>query len=202
MLSAFRTSLRARALPLAVALLAVVGLTGAGFAAHLQSMAVTGRITTAFQATETAAFDLGSVSFPAALNSSYTYTSGTGNNQIQVLWSDTRTLAASATENLDLAGVLATAIGGTFTTTAVKGVVITALAANTNTVVVGGAASNTWTGLFVDATDKIAVRPGYTFVIAGGSTGYAVTAGTGDILTIANGGAGTSVTYSIAIIGI
>jgi hypothetical protein len=52
------------------------------------------------------------------------------------------------------------------------------------------------------AGDGIALRPGATFVwISPDATGVTVTAGTGDLLNIANSGAGTSVTYDVIIIG-
>jgi hypothetical protein len=51
---------------------------------------------------------------------------GTGANQADKLWSDTRTLAASAVEDLDLAGVLVDALGVTATFARVKGLIIAA----------------------------------------------------------------------------
>ena len=39
-------------------------------------------------------------------------------------------------------------------------------------------------------------------LVAPGAAGYAVTAGTGDILKVANSGAGTGVTYDIVIVGL
>lgn len=78
-----------------------------------------------------------------------------------------------------------------------------AAAANTNNVVVGGAASNGFINWVGDATDVINVRPGGVFMlVAPDSTAYAVTASTGDILKVANSSSGTSVTYTIVIIGV
>jgi hypothetical protein len=127
---------------------------------------------------------------------------GTGANQADLIWSDTRTLAASATENLDLAGSLVDALGSTLTFARVKAIYVHAADGNVNDVVFGGAASNGFVGPFADATDKIKVKSGGTWaIVAPGATGYPVTAGTGDILLVANGGSGTSVTYDIVIIG-
>jgi hypothetical protein len=79
---------------------------------------------------------------------------------------------------------------------------VRAAAGNTNAVAVGGAASNGFVGWVADATDKINVRPGGVFgLFAPDSAGYPVTAGTADLLRIGNGGAGSSVTYDIIIIG-
>jgi predicted RNA-binding protein len=127
---------------------------------------------------------------------------GTGADQATNIFSDERTLVASATENLDLAGVLVNALGLTLAFTAIKAIMIVASAGNTNDVVIGGAASNTFAGEFADATDKINIGPGDVFLITRRSAaGLPVVAGTGDILKVANGGAGTPVTYKVIIIG-
>jgi hypothetical protein len=127
---------------------------------------------------------------------------GTGADQGNNVFSDERTLLASTSENLDLAGSLANAIGATLTFTAIKAILIVADPGNTNDVVVGGAASNGFVGPFADATDKINVGPGDVFLITRRSAaGLAVVAATGDILKVANSGAGSSVTYKIIIIG-
>lgn len=116
-----------------------------------------------------------------------------------LLYTATRTLAASATENLDLAGVLVSPIGATVTAAEVVAIVVEAAAGNTNPVVIGGAASNAFLGPFGDASDVVKVKPGQlqSFVDA---SGWAVTAGTGDILKMTNGGAGSAVTYTITVI--
>lgn len=129
--------------------------------------------------------------------------SGTGAGQADLRFADTRTLAASATEDLDLAGVLTDAFGAALTFVKIKGIFISAAAANTNSVVIGAAAANTWATL-LNATGTITLRPGATFAAMSGSTdatGMAVTAGTGDLLKVANSGAGTSVSYDIVIVG-
>jgi hypothetical protein len=127
---------------------------------------------------------------------------GTGADQANNIFSDERTLAASATESLDLAGSLSNALGALLTFTAVKAIMIVADPGNTNDVVVGGAAANAFTGPFADATDKLSIGPGDFVVITRRSAaGWAVVAGTGDLLKIANSGAGSSVTYKIIVIG-
>lgn len=129
--------------------------------------------------------------------------SGTGSGQADKLWvSGGRTLAASANEDLDLAGTLTDALGSTLTLARVKGLIIAASAANTNPVVVGAAAANgffSWAG---SATDKVNIRPGGVLALfAPDATAYPVTGGTGDLLRIANGGAGTPVQYDVIVIG-
>lgn len=128
---------------------------------------------------------------------------GTAAGQADKLWFDERTLAASATEDLDLAGVLVDEFGATVTLARIKGLVVAAAAGNTNNVVVGAAAANPWAAL-LGATGTVTVRPGACVaacVSEGDATGYAVTAGTGDLLKVANSAGGTSVTYQIIVIG-
>ncbi len=128
-------------------------------------------------------------------------TSGTGADQADLMFADTRTLAASATENLDLAGSLTDAFGATLAFAKIKAIIVQAAAANTNDVVVGGAASNAFTGPLGGTDPTVAARPGGAIVLFAPATGWTVTAGTGDILKVANSSSGTSVTYSIVIIG-
>lgn len=128
-------------------------------------------------------------------------TSGTGANQADMMWHDTRTLAASATEDLDLAGSLTGPLGGTLTFARIKMVLVTAASANTNNVNVTRPAAN-GVPLFLAASDGIAVRPGGGFLWAAtDSTGVAVTAGTADLLTFTNSAGSTSVTYDVVFIG-
>lgn len=127
---------------------------------------------------------------------------GTMAGQADLLFSDTRTIAASGTDSLDLAGVLTDAFGQVMTAVEIVGVLVFAHAGNTNDVVVGGAPSNTWTGFFGDPTDKLKVKPGgFAFIAAPTNPAYPVTAGTGDLLLVANSSSGTSVDYDIVVIG-
>lgn len=128
---------------------------------------------------------------------------GTGAGQADRIFHDQRTLAASATEDLDLAGVLTDSFGATVTFVRIKGLLVAASAANTNNVVLGAAAANPWATL-LGATGTLIVRPGTVLALFAGqadATGYAVTAGTGDLLKIANSAGGTGVTYDIALLG-
>jgi hypothetical protein len=147
--------------------------------------------------------EFGSVAQDLKYSAAHAFTDGAGADQAQKLFTDQRTLAASANESLDLAGGLTDAFGATLTLTKVKALLIKAADGNTNNVVVGGAASNGWVGPFGDVSDTVAVKPGGTLLlVAPNAAGYAVTAGTGDILQVANSGAGTGVTYDIVIVGV
>lgn len=128
--------------------------------------------------------------------------SGTGAGKADKVFHDQRTLAASATEDLDLAGVLTDAFGAVITFAKIKGLYISAAAANVNNVIVG-AGTTPWVTL-LNSTGTITLRPGASFGAMAGvadATAYAVTATTADILKIANSGAGTSVVYDIVIVG-
>ena len=139
---------------------------------------------------------------PLARTYQLQYSTGTGANQADRIWHDQRTIAASGTDDLDLAGVLVDVFGATVTFARIRAIVVQAASGNTNNVVIGAAASNqfaTWVGA---ATHTVNVRPGGLFTLAAtDATSYAVTAGTGDLLRIANSGAGTSVTYDVVLIG-
>ena len=153
-------------------------------------------------ALQLSALDLASATFPLALDWTTLLTNGTGANQASQVWSDQRTLTASATENLDLAASLTNAFGTTLTFTKVKLIMVKAAAANTNSVQVQRGATN-GVPLFMAASDGIALTPGAWFIaVFPDATGVAVTASTGDILTITNSAGGTSVVYDIVLIGV
>lgn len=146
--------------------------------------------------------DLGNRTYNLDYVKNIAFANGTGANQANQIWTDSRQLAASATEDLDLAGVLTSPLGTTLTFTKVKAVIVYAYTTNTNNVVVGGDANAlvNWVGA---TNDLINIRPGgFVCLMAPDVTAYAVTAATGDILQIANSGAGTVVDYDIIILGV
>jgi hypothetical protein len=161
-------------------------------------------ISLALRATLTGAAGQAQPQQPLNLSRLLVLSSGVAAGQADRLWAPpTRTLIASANEDLDLAGVLTDAFGATLTIARVKALYIAAAAGNTNNVVVGAAAANPWAAL-LSATGTVTLRPG-AFVLVGTSTvdatGYAVTAGTGDLLRVTNSAGVTSVSYDIAVIG-
>lgn len=165
-------------------------------------MALTTRIELKTKATLTDANDLATATDPLDLTDLFKWVDGTGADQADLLFHDTRTLAASAAEDLDLAGVLADTFGTTLTFARIKAILIRAASGNTNNVLVGGKSTNAFINWVADATDEIVVRPGGLFLlVAPDATAYAVTAATGDILEVTNSGAGTSVTYDVVLIG-
>jgi hypothetical protein len=161
---------------------------------------LTALITLSVTGKQVSALDLGSEVNPFARSLSVSLANGVGANQADKVFADTRTLALSATEDLDLAGVLLDGFGQAITFAKLKAVVIIAAAANTNDVQVTRPASN-GVPLFLAAADGLLIKPGGAFVWVAPGTGITVTPATGDLLTITNGGAGTPVTYDVILIG-
>lgn len=153
------------------------------------------------KSTLSTALDLVTSRAPLAYASTIDLASGVGANQADRIFADQRTLAASATEDLDLAGVLSDPLGAALTFARIKAVLVKAAAGNTNNVNVTRPAAN-GVPLFLAAGDGRPVMPGgLDLWVAPGATGVPVTAGTGDLLTFTNSGAGSSVTYDVVIIG-
>src|SRR5574343_114647 len=117
--------------------------------------------------------------------------SGTGAGKADLYFRDTRSLEASASEDLDLAGSLTDPFGATVTLAKLKFLAIRNNS-TTQTLSVGGAAANQLAGLFAAVNDILTLPPnsatadgGWTVLLAE-PTGITVTAGTGDLLKIAN----------------
>lgn len=128
-------------------------------------------------------------------------TNGTGANQADKVFADQRTIAASTTEDLDVAaGGLTDSFGVAFTIAELKVLMVCASSANTNNVVLGGDANSV--PFLSTAATTVSIKPGGCFMFTDPSAaGTAVTAGTGDIVQVANSGAGTTVTYDIIMLG-
>lgn len=145
--------------------------------------------------------DAGNVaSAPVKATKRLTLATGTANGQADKVFAGTRTVAASGTDALDLAGSLVDPFGATLTIVKLKAVLVRAAAANANNVRVNRPASN-GVPLFLAASDGIDIPPGGLFLWAAPNTGVTVTPGTGDLLNIDNSGSGASVTYDVVLIG-
>jgi len=127
---------------------------------------------------------------------------GTGADQANQAFSDERTLAASTSENLDLAGGLTDVFGSAITFTKIKAMAVFAGANNGDNIEVGGAGSNGFDSWVGASGDKVNVPPGGMLLLtAPDLAGLSVTASTGDLLTINNTDSGASGTYKIVLIG-
>ena len=146
--------------------------------------------------------DLASVAADLSFSHVQGIANGTGKDQANNRFTDQRTLAASASESLDLSGVLTDAFGAALTFTSIFAILVRAAAGNVNDVEVSCPAANGFVSPFLAASDGLKVKPGgLALLVAPNAAAFAVVAGTGDLLDITNGGAGTSVTYDIIIIG-
>lgn len=165
-------------------------------------MTLTSRLAVSFTAEQTSAIDLATATLPVQVARALAFADGALANQANKLFTDRRTLAASGTEDIDLAGVLTDPFGATITFAKIRAMIVLTDPGNTNNVVFGGAASNAFVNWVSDATDKLVFGPNGLFVIAKPDlAGYAVTAATGDLLHVANSGAGTGVTYDLVLLG-
>lgn len=128
---------------------------------------------------------------------------GTGIGKVNQMFSDRRTINASSSEDLDLAGGVTDFTGSTFTFSKVKLIFISAATTNTNNVLVGDSASNPWSALF-GADGVTTFKPGFglcAWANPATDSGWTVTNNSSDILLVANSSSGSSVTYDIVIIG-
>lgn len=129
-----------------------------------------------------------------------TWTSGTATGQADKAYRATRTVAASGTDPLDLAGVLVDGLGAALTFVRVKAIMVRASAANTNNVRLNRPAAN-GVPLFLAVSDGIDILPGGLFLWVAPAAGVTVTPATADLINLDNSGAGTPVTYDIVIVG-
>lgn len=165
-------------------------------------MALTTNINLGIKALLTGSADIADLSAPHIGQYGATWSNGTVASTADLVWGDTNSLAGSATTDIDLAGSLTGALGGTVTFARVKMILVTANPTNTNNVVVGAAAATQFVGPFGASTHTVSVQPGGMFMVAApGATAWPVTAGSTDFLRITNSAAGTAVIYTIMIIG-
>ena len=165
-------------------------------------MALTGYININVGLTETKTGDLGTASFPA--NKTYTWTlaaSGTGANQADLLFTDSRSVNAGANEDLDVNAILASAFGTTVTMVKLKALFVTAGATNTVNLTVGRGAT---TGVpWVSAVSSgVVVRPGGVLCWAAPDlAGIGVVAATADVINVAAGAGSGAQSYDVVIVG-
>lgn len=147
------------------------------------------------------AFDLATPSALVRVAQQLSYSSGVGAGAADRVWSDTRTIAASATDSVDLAGSLSDVFGVSLTFARIKTILVRAVVGNTNNVNVGRPATNGVPWLTA-VSSAIPVHPGGLFLWSSPTAaGVVVTAGTGDLIDFINSAAGSSVTYDVVIIG-
>lgn len=162
-------------------------------------MPLDARLLVQLTANLTSGLDLTTVSAPLTFARQSALTTGAGAGQADLIWSDTRTVAGSATDSLDLAGSLTSPLGGSLTFARIKGLIVAASPANSTNIQVTRPASNAVP--LLSAAGNIAVKPGGLFAwFDPSAAGVVVTAATGDLLDMVNSG-GSSATYDVVIIG-
>jgi len=184
-------------------LAALAILTGLLTEGDVAAASLTSKVEITIKGTLTESVDLapgGAISAPVFSQIVKDFANGSGANQANVIWSDRRTLTASATEDLDLVGGgLLNAFGVAIAPTKIRLVYIVSSSANVqNLTLFGDAASIPILGT---AATTYTLQPGGVFLGMWPSTaGLTVTPTTGDIIQVANG-AGVSVTYDIVVVG-
>lgn len=132
-------------------------------------------------------------------------TFGTGDGQINQIWHDRRTLAASTPEDIDLAGALTNAHGGTVTFATVKFLFIHNRSDKQGTPTAAvlriGGGTHEWQGFFAAAADKLTLRDGAWLVWASPNTGETVTVDTADDIGIEETAA-LQAEYDIVVAGV
>jgi hypothetical protein len=163
---------------------------------------VTATIDLSIKAKQTGAAHRGAApSIVQDASKSFEFSAGTAaTGQSNVLFSDTRTLSASSGEDLDLAGVLADALGSTITAAEIVAIYIAAASGNTNDVQLTRPAAN-GVPAFLAAGDGCGDWPGRRLPADEQARASQSWLSTGDLLHVLNGGAGTSVEYDVVIIG-
>lgn len=126
---------------------------------------------------------------------------GTGSGNVNNGFSDQRVLTSGSSENLDLSGTaLDNIFGVDLALTKLKGLFIWSLSTNTTDLTIGNV-TNGIVGPWTSATMSVVVKPGGFFAWADPLLGTDITAGTGDLLKVANG-SGASATYNIVALGL
>jgi hypothetical protein len=163
-------------------------------------MAVTASVRAYIKANETAVNDTGTARFPSDTDVDFHWSSGVGANQVDRLFSDRRTLADGANEDLDLAGVLSGALAGPALTFAKIKAILIVNRSQVRNITVSQPANGV--PLLGGEGNAIVIPPGGFFMMgAPGTNGLAaVTAGTEDLLNVANAAGGAS-DYEIVVLG-
>ena len=147
--------------------------------------------------------DGGNATFAVREGSTKSITNGTGANQANAVYIDYFSIAASGTLDIDLSGSLEDAHGNVLVFTAIKEILLAADSTNTNDVILGNGGANSFLGPLGAAAHTITLKPGQrTGMTNYSAAGWSVTAGTGDILRVANSSSGTAVTGAITIVGL
>jgi len=136
---------------------------------------------------------------------------GTGEDEVDLVWFDSISLAAGADTDIDLSGSLTDPWGDSVSFAKIRGLFIKNASTTDAEIQFGGGdggdgtnAWDTWiTSTAADGSEAVKVPPGWTWGAAHtGTGGYAVTANTGDILRIKNNDGALAAIVEVVILGI
>jgi hypothetical protein len=161
---------------------------------------LTSKVEVLVTGTLTNPLDLTTATAPMVSRRAQDFANGVGAGQADVIWSDSRTLATGATEDIDLVGGgLTDAFGVAVAPAKLRALIITAATSNTTNLTLFGDAASP--AILNTAATTFTLQPGGMFVATWPATaGVTVTATTADILQVVNA-AGASATYTIIVIG-
>jgi len=162
------------------------------------AVTATGITVVRVQATRTETLDLATDTSNIDDENSVTYTSGTGTNCINEIWSDSCSAAASADDH-DLSNLTQGERSGIAFAKVRTLRIFNSSTTTSYDLLVGAAASNpvAW---FADTTDKIRIEPGGELLLTSPIDGMAVASDSADILRVDPGA--NTVTYDIEITGV
>lgn len=162
-------------------------------------MALTTRVDFKLVSTLTGSQDHGTPTFAATLEKVLSLASGTGINQADKLWIDNRTVAAGATDSIDVQAALTDAFGAAFTPAKLKLIVAAASSSNTVNLTIGRPSAGV---PFISATATIPLHiGGFVCIFTPAAAGIAVTATTADLIDIVAAAGSGNQTYDIALVG-
>lgn len=152
----------------------------------------------------TSPIDAGNVIDPNQLSYTLDQTTGTGSDQVNKEWSDTRSVASGANDDLLLSGLTNTIFANTVTMafTKIRAILVTNNSTTSgDDLLIGGAASHEWFACFGATGHKVYCPAGSALLLQNRYGTWTVTSGSADQLRIHNSGS-NSISYSIAVIGI
>jgi len=181
--------------------LVLIGIMLVALIAGTAFAALTAKVVLNIGTTYTGSSGLGTAIETLNLDYSITLASGTGDNQADVVYSASRSLADDANEVLDFyaSGALTDSFGTALTMKTVKLLAIYNTSTTASLKIGGGTVA---VGIFDDVTDILTLPPGGKFIYsAPDSTGLDIT--TNKDLNLLHGGQGTAaLTYKIVAIGV
>lgn len=159
------------------------------------------KITQRIEGQDVGANDLASIIATIARDWTVDFASGTGTGQFDVAFMDTRALTTSQNDDIDLRGGSVDPMGVTLAMVEIRFIAIK----NNGTVSigVGGTVTNQITGIFSDVSDRLIIPAGGSLLLGPYPDGaIAITAGTADLLRIANLSGSVAGSYDIIVLGV